>query len=106
MRKSEFVKRAGFVMIAVLAVHDKKAPDSAFLKFLPLIRHGATDDRHFVKKGVNWALRQIGKRNRNLNRQALRLATDIRRLDSSAARWIAADAIRELRAKRLAWYKS
>lgn len=102
-RKSEFVKRAGYVMIAVLAVHDKKAPDTVFLKLLPLIRMGATDDRNFVKKAVNWALRQIGKRNRNLNRQALRLATDIRRLDSSAARWIAADAIRELRAKKEAW---
>lgn len=105
-RNAEFVKRAGYVMMAVLAVHDKKAPDSAFLKFFPLIRKGAMDDRNFVKKAVNWALRQIGKRNKNLNTRALRLATDIQRLDSSAARWIAADAIRELRAKKLSWNRS
>jgi 3-methyladenine DNA glycosylase AlkD len=105
-RKPEFVKRAGYVMMAVLAVHDKKAPDQVFLNYFPLIRRGAMDDRNFVKKAVNWALRQIGKRNRNLNRQALHLATDIQQLDSSAARWIATDAIRELRAKRLAWSKS
>lgn len=105
-RDSEFVKRAGYVMMAVLAVHDKKAPDSSFLKFFPLIRKGATDDRNFVKKAVNWALRQIGKRNKNLNARALRMATDIQRLDSSASRWIAADAIRELRAKKLSWNRS
>ncbi len=99
-RSDEFVKRAGYVMIAVLAVHDKMAPDAAFQKFFPLIRKGATDERNFVKKAVNWALRQIGKRNRNLNTHAIHLATSIRQIDSPSARWIAADAIRELRAKR------
>jgi 3-methyladenine DNA glycosylase AlkD len=87
-------------MMAVLAVHDKKAPDAVFVKFFPLIRTGATDGRNFVKKAVNWALRQIGKRNRNLNAQAIRLATSIRRIDSPSARWIAVDALRELCAKR------
>ncbi|MEX2116760.1 MAG: DNA alkylation repair protein [Bacteroidota bacterium] len=96
----EFVKRAGYVMMAVLAVHDKRASDAVFLKFFPHIRRGATDNRNFVKKAVNWALRQIGKRNRNLNTHTLRLAASIRQIDSPAARWIAADAIRELRSKR------
>jgi 3-methyladenine DNA glycosylase AlkD len=99
-RSREFVKRAGYVMMAVLAVHDKKAPDAVFVKLFPLIRRGATDERNFVKKAVNWALRQIGKRNRNLNTRAIHLATSIRRMDSPSARWIAADALRELRAKR------
>ena len=66
-RRDEFVKRAGFAMMAVLAWHDKEAKDESFLKFLPIIVKGATDERNFVKKAVNWALRQIGKRNRALN---------------------------------------
>jgi 3-methyladenine DNA glycosylase AlkD len=95
-REPEYTKRAGFVLMASLAVHDKKAPDERFEVFLPyLVRH-ATDERNFVKKAVNWALRQIGKRNRRLNRLAVRVAQDIRKVDSRAARWIAADALREL----------
>ena len=66
-REEEYVKRAGFVLMAALAVHDKKAPDEQFEAFLPLIARHATDERNFVKKAVNWALRQIGKRNRRLN---------------------------------------
>jgi 3-methyladenine DNA glycosylase AlkD len=92
----EYVKRAGFVLMAALAVHDKKAPDALFREFLPLIEREATDERNFVKKAVNWALRQIGKRNRALNRDAIAAAKRIRRIDSRAARWIAADALREL----------
>lgn len=102
-RSDEFLKRAGYVMMAVLAVHDKTSADTVFLKFFPHIRRGALDERNFVKKAVNWALRQIGKRNRNLNTQAIRLAKRIRQIDSTAARWIASDALRELcavRAKR------
>lgn len=95
-RREEFVKRAGFVLMAALAVHDKKAPDALFRKFLPLIERESTDERNFVKKAVNWALRQIGKRNRALNRDAIAAARRIRRIDSKAARWIAADALREL----------
>ncbi len=96
-RKETFVKRAGFVLMAALAVHDKKAADAAFLRFMPIIRRESGDDRNFVKKAVNWALRQIGKRSRTLNRAAIATADGIRKTESKAARWIAADALRELR---------
>lgn len=99
-RPEEFVKRAGYVLMAALAVHDKQAADSSFRQFFPLIKSGATDERNFVKKAVNWALRQIGKRNKALNQAALALAADIQKFDSRAARWVAADAIRELKKKR------
>jgi 3-methyladenine DNA glycosylase AlkD len=95
-RKEEYVKRAGFVMMAVLSVHDKKAPDEKFEQFFPIIKRGATDERHFVKKGVNWALRAIGKRNLNLNKKAIETAKEIKKMDSRSARWIASDALREL----------
>lgn len=95
-RKREFEKRAGFALAAVLAVHDKAAPDEKFLKFLPVIQREAGDHRNFVKKAVNWALRQIGKRNRRLNRAATRTAREIHRQASPSARWIASDALREL----------
>lgn len=95
-RPEEFVKRAGFVLMAALSVHDKQAPDARFRRFLPVIRREATDDRNFVKKAVNWALRQIGKRNRPLNRAAVATARGIAQIDSRAARWIASDALREL----------
>ena len=95
-REEEFVKRAGFTLMAALAVHDKKAADEDFLKFLPIIKRESTDGRNFVKKAVNWALRQIGKRNHNLNQMALKTAEEIQQVNSKSARWIAADAIREL----------
>jgi 3-methyladenine DNA glycosylase AlkD len=98
-REEEFVKRAGFALMAALAWHDKAGSDAAFVKFLPAIKRGATDERNFVKKAVNWALRQIGKRNRALNRAAVATAREISQFDSSAARWIAADALRELETK-------
>jgi 3-methyladenine DNA glycosylase AlkD len=94
--KKELVKRAGFALMAWLAFHNKKAGDQEFTKFLPIIIHESTDERNFVKKAVNWALRQIGKRNRSLNKQAIKAAKEIRKIDSKAARWIAADALREL----------
>jgi len=93
----EFVKRAAFAMIAGLAVHDKAAADAQFEPFLRLVRRASTDDRNFIKKAVNWALRSIGKRNRQLNLRAVAVAKQIARIDSPAARWIAADALRELR---------
>lgn len=96
-REEEFVKRAAYALIACLAWHDKEAEDEKFLTLFPLIKQGATDERNFVKKAVNWALRNIGKRNPNLNKAAVRLAEEIRLMDSKAARWIAADAIRELK---------
>ena len=92
----EFVKRAGFVLMARLAVSDKKADDKEFVKLLPVIKEGSTDNRNFVKKAVNWALRQIGKRNLALNQVAIETAKEIQQMDSRSARWIASDAIREL----------
>ena len=98
-RKEEYVKRAGFVLMACLAVHDKAASDARFERFLPIIKRESTDERNFVKKAVNWALRQIGKRNQKLRRKAIKTANKIQRLDSKAARWIASDALRELESK-------
>lgn len=92
----EFVRRAGYVMMATLAVHDKKAPDKIFELFFPFIIKGSIDERNFVKKAVNWALRQIGKRNADLNKKAIDTAKQIQDLDSKSARWIAADALKEL----------
>jgi 3-methyladenine DNA glycosylase AlkD len=100
-RKEEYVKRAGFVLMAVLAVHDKKAPDRVFRGFIPIIARGASDERNFVKKAVNWALRQIGKRNLRLNRIAVTAARSLRALDSRSARWIGSDALRELTDKKI-----
>lgn len=98
-REQEFVRRAGFVMMAELAVHDKKAPDEAFTPFFPLIQQYAVDERNFVKKAVNWALRQIGKRNNTLYTQAVKWAEAIGKMDSKTAQWVAKDALRELRAR-------
>jgi 3-methyladenine DNA glycosylase AlkD len=95
-RPEEFVRRAGFVLMARLAVSDKKAGDERFDPFFPLLIEGATDQRNFVKKAVNWAVRQIGKRNLALNRRAIDISLKILLLDSRAANWIAADALREL----------
>ena len=95
-REEEFVKRTAFSMIACLAWHDKQAPDEDFIELLPVIKSGATDERNFVKKAVNWSLRNIGKRNPKLNKAAIKTAKEIQKIDSKAARWIASDAIREL----------
>jgi 3-methyladenine DNA glycosylase AlkD len=95
-RKEEFVKRAAFSLMAYLSYKDKSAPDKKFLRLLTIIRRESRDDRNFVKKAVNWALRNIGKRNLALNRAAIRTARQIRAIDSRSARWIASDAIREL----------
>ena len=95
-RKEEFVKRAGFVLMATLSVHDKKALDERFEQFLLVIIRETEDERNFVKKAVNWALRQIGKRNISLNEKAIKTAQEIQKIDSKTAKWIANDAIREL----------
>jgi len=92
----EFVKRVPYAMIACIAWHDKEASDELFTSFFPVIKSGATDDRNYVKKAVSWALRNIGKRNLNLNKEALKLASEIRDINLKAARWIASDVIREL----------
>ena len=95
-RKEEYVKRAGFVLMATLAVHDKQSADSKFLKFFPAIKREANDQRNFVKKAVNWAIRQIGKRSKFLNREAIKLCRQIYKIDDKAARWVASNALREL----------
>jgi 3-methyladenine DNA glycosylase AlkD len=95
-REEEFVKRAAFALMASLAVHDKKSGDERFETFFPLIVQQAVDERNYVRKAVNWALRQIGKRNSRLNRRSIEVAEQIAQLDSKSARWIAADALKEL----------
>ena len=95
-RDEEFVKRAAFALIAALTVHDKRASDEAFHPFLPIIRAQAEDDRNYVRKAVNWALRQIGKRSAALNEMAITEARSILTLGSKSARWVASDALREL----------
>jgi 3-methyladenine DNA glycosylase AlkD len=96
-REPEFQKRAAFALMASAAVHRKDLPDAAFASLLPVIRAQTTDERNYVKKAVSWALRQIGKRSSGLNPLAIRTAEQIERIDSRAARWVARDALRELR---------
>lgn len=95
-RGEEFVRRAAFALLATLAVHDKQAGDEGFIAMLPLIQAAAGDERNFVKKAVNWALRNMGKRNLTLNAAAIDAARRIQQQGSQSARWIAADALREL----------
>lgn len=109
-RRKEFEKRAGFALAAYLAIHDKRASNASFRIFLKSIERESGDDRNFVRKAVNWALRNIGKRNSQLNRHAIATAERIRRKGTPAGRWIASDALRELRSeavqRRLSWKKS
>lgn len=95
-KKDEFVKRAGFALMAALAFAKNEMSDTQFKKFLPIIKREAMDERNYVKKAVNWALRQIGKRNKNLNKEAIKVARQISKIKSKAAKWIAGDALREL----------
>lgn len=95
-REEEFVRRTPFSLIACLAWHDKQASDASFIAYFPLLSQAATDERNFVKKAVNWALRNIGKRNPHLNQAAIQFAQKLQKMDSKSARWIAADALREL----------
>jgi 3-methyladenine DNA glycosylase AlkD len=96
-RNGEFVKRAGFAMMAVLAVHDKIANDAVFEKYLSFVERESSDSRNYVKKAVNWALRQVGKRSPELREKAVGAAERIRDQDTKSARWIANDALREFR---------
>lgn len=100
-RKNEFEKRAGFATIASFCMADKKAQNSVYLNFLPVIEREAIDERLYVKKAVNWALRSIGKRNTDLNKAAILCAERILKLNSTSARWIAKDALRELKKDNL-----
>jgi 3-methyladenine DNA glycosylase AlkD len=95
-RKPEYEKRAGFALMACLGWHDKTASAEKFKKFFQLIKTNSSDERNYVKKAVNWALRQIGKRNKDLNKEAIKVAREIIKIDNKAAKWIAGDAIREL----------
>ena len=95
-RKEEFVKRAAFAMLASLTVHDKQAPDERYLEGLELIDREASDERNFVKKAVNWALRSIGKRSPALNKKAVALAQRLAAKTDAASRWVGKDALREL----------
>ena len=92
----EFVKRGAFALMASLALHDKAAPDKSFLALLPVIEKGAHDQRNFVKKGVSWALRAIGRRNLALNAAALKVAKRLGLSDEASCRWVGKDALREL----------
>ena len=100
-RPETFVKRAGFVIMASLAVHQKKLPDELFREFLELIARQANDERNFVRKATNWALRQIGKRNRALNQAAIETAQRLLESPSKAARWVATDSLRELQSEKV-----
>ncbi len=98
-RSNEFTKRAGFVLMAEYAVHNKKAGDEVFVSFLPVIQREACDGRNFVRKAVNWSLRQIGKRNACLRGEAIKTAGVLLEMDCKTARWIASDALRDLTRK-------
>jgi 3-methyladenine DNA glycosylase AlkD len=100
-RNEEFVRRAAFSLVAGLAVHDKNAADQEFETVFPLIKQHAVDERNYVKKAVNWALRNIGKRNIRLNKKAIQLAEEILTVNSRSAKWIAHDALRELRSEKI-----
>lgn len=101
-RKKEFEKRAGFSLMAGLVVHDKKAADKNFYPFFNAIKREATDDRNYVKKAINWALRNLGKfKNENLYNLAVKTANELKKNDSKAARWIASDALRELSSEKI-----
>ena len=95
-RRDEFGKRAGFALLASLGLHDKRAGDEAFLRCLPLIERGASDERNFVKKGVSWALRLVGRRNRVLNEACVELSRRLVAAPDPASRWVGRDALREL----------
>jgi 3-methyladenine DNA glycosylase AlkD len=95
-RRAEFEKRAGFALLASLALHDKKADDENFLRFLPVIQKAASDDRNFAKKGVSWALRLIGHRNRALHEAAMDLSRTLAASTDRATRWVGKDALRDL----------
>lgn len=100
-RDEEFVKRAAFSIIAGLAVHDKAASDKKFEQFIPILIKHANDERNYVKKAVNWAIRNIGKRNKTLNKKMINVSKNIQKIDSKSAKWIASDAIRELTSEKV-----
>jgi len=107
-REEEFIRRAAFTLIACIAVYDKEKPDNEFIKFFPLIKEAATDERNYVKKAVSWALRNIGKRNKNLNKKVTKFARELECLQSKTAKWIARDTLRDTQRETVKnrWVKS
>ena len=99
--EKEFVKRTAFSLIAVIAVHDKKAIPDEFDKYFPLIKKASFDNRNFVKKSVNWAIRQIGKINKENNTKALNLAYEILEFDNASSKWVGQKAIKELESEKV-----
>ena len=100
-REKEYEKRAAFTLMAHLVFHDKTSNDNKFEKFFPIIKRESIDERNFVKKAVNWALRQIGKRNINLNKKAITTAKEIKKINSKSAQWIANNALNELTKEKI-----
>lgn len=100
-REEEFVRRAAFSLIACIAVYDKGKPDNEFIKFLPVIKKASTDERNYVKKAVSWALRNIGKRNKNLNKEVIKFAKELKKKDSKSAKWIAKDTLKEIQSEKV-----
>ena len=98
-RPEEFVKRTAYGLLACLAWHSKTATDTQFTQFFPVIAHGAQDERSSIKKAVSWALRNIGKRNQNLNKESIKLAEEIRKSNTKPTKWISSDATRELQSQ-------
>jgi 3-methyladenine DNA glycosylase AlkD len=95
-RKEEFVRRAAFSLIACIAVYDKEKPDNEFIKFFPIIKEASTDERNYVKKAISWALRNIGKRNKKLNKEIIKFAKELEKSNSKSAKWIARDTLRDI----------
>ncbi len=95
-REEEFVKRAAFSLIACIAVQNKEKPDNEFIEFFPVIKKASTDERNYVKKAVSWALRNIGKKNINLNKEVIKFAKELKTADSKSAKWIAKDTLRDI----------
>ncbi len=100
-REEEFVKRAGFSLMAGIAVHDRKAANQELIDLLPIIQRESCDRRNFVRKAVNWALRQIGKRNIELNRAAIETGERIADMECRGAHWVASDALKELQSPQV-----
>ncbi len=100
-REEEFVRRAAFSLIACIAVYDKGKPDNEFIKFLLVIKKAAIDERNYVKKAVSWALRNIGKRNKNLNKEVVKFAKELEKTSSKSAKWIARDTLRDIQREKV-----
>jgi 3-methyladenine DNA glycosylase AlkD len=100
-REEEFVKRTAFSLIACIAWHNKELPDKELMKFLKIIKKGAKDERNYVKKAVSWALRNIGKKNKNLNKEVIKFAKELEKSNLKSAKWIARDTLRDIQREKV-----